>query len=401
MIDNQTRDNLPRTTPLNVLFVITEMPVGGAETLLVDLIRSLDRRQFCPELCCLKNLGPLGELLAEEIPAHHGFVSSKYDVTVLGRLTRLMRSRQIDAVVTVGAGDKMFWGRLAAWRARVPVVISALHSTGWPDGVGRLNRLLTPITDAFVAVAEEHGRYLVERERFPGDKVRVIPNGVDTNRFQFDPIAASRCRTDLGISGSSPVCGIVAALRPEKNHEQFMRVAESVRQQIEDAQFVIVGDGPCRPQLEQLSSELGITDCVHFLGTRDDIPDLLSMFDVFALTSHNEANPVSILEAMAIGVPVVAPRVGSIADSVLDGKTGFIVPPGDVEQTAERIISIFSSDEIARSMKIMSRQTAADHWSLEQMVCLYEDLIRDIYEQRRGPIASPQAELKEQLLLPH
>ena len=86
-------------------------------------------------------------------------------------------------MVTVGAGDKMFWGRLAARRVGVPVIVSALHSTGWPDGVGRLNRLLTPITDAFIAVAASHGRFLIERTGFPADKVAVIPNGVDTQRF--------------------------------------------------------------------------------------------------------------------------------------------------------------------------------------------------------------------------
>src|SRR5687767_11502577 len=100
--------------PLRVLFVITSMPVGGAETLLVNLIRRLDRARFEPELCCLKEPGPLGEELAGEIPTHCGFIGHKYDFLVLRRLTRLLRERKIDAVVTVGAGDKMFWGRLAA-----------------------------------------------------------------------------------------------------------------------------------------------------------------------------------------------------------------------------------------------------------------------------------------------
>ena len=135
--------------PLRVMFLITSMPVGGAETLLVNLIRRLDRERFAPELACLKQLGPLGEELAGEIPAHHGLLNRKYDLRILPRLTKLLARRKIDAVVTVGAGDKMFWGRLAAWRAGAPVVLSALHSTGWPDGIGRLNRLLTPITDGF------------------------------------------------------------------------------------------------------------------------------------------------------------------------------------------------------------------------------------------------------------
>ncbi len=143
----------PAHRPLRTLFVITSMPVGGAEVLLDNLIRRFDRQRIAPELCCLKELGPLGEELAGEFPVHANLIGGKLDIAVLWRLVRLMRRRKIDAVVTVGAGDKMFWGRLAAKLAGVPVICSALHSTGWPDGVGRLNRWLTPITDGFIGVA--------------------------------------------------------------------------------------------------------------------------------------------------------------------------------------------------------------------------------------------------------
>src|SRR5438067_13748494 len=114
--------------PLRVMFVATQMTVGGEEVLLAQIIRRLDRARFAPELCCLKFRGELGEALEREVPVFAGLLSHKLDLRVLGRLTRLLRARKIDAVVTVGTGgDKMFWGRLAALRARVPVVISAIH----------------------------------------------------------------------------------------------------------------------------------------------------------------------------------------------------------------------------------------------------------------------------------
>ena len=129
--------------PLRAMFVITSMPVGGMEMLLVELIRRLDRSRFEPELCCLKRFDRLGEVLAGEIPAFTGLIGQKYDLAVLGRLTKLLRRRHIDAVVTVGTGgDKMFWGRSAARLAGVPVICSALHSTGLPDRVEWLNRRL-------------------------------------------------------------------------------------------------------------------------------------------------------------------------------------------------------------------------------------------------------------------
>ncbi len=214
--------------PLRVMFLNTSLVVGGAETLLVDLVRRLDRERFLPEIACLKTPGPLGEMLAREMPVHSGFLRSKFDARVLKRLTRLCIERRVDAVVTVGAGDKMFWGRLAAWRAGVPVVLSALHSTGWPDSIGRLNRWLTPLTDAFIGVAPAHGGYLIERERFPAAKVRVIPNGVDVERFAQRGERDS-LRRSLGIEADAPVAAIVAALRPEKNHAMFLEAAAQVR----------------------------------------------------------------------------------------------------------------------------------------------------------------------------
>ncbi|MFH1923783.1 MAG: glycosyltransferase, partial [Planctomycetota bacterium] len=244
--------------PLRVMFVITSMPVGGAETLLVELIRRMDRSKVLAELCCLKYPGPLGEMLEDEIPTFSGLLSGKYDFGVLWRLTRLIRTRRIDAVVTVGTGgDKMFWGRLAAWAADVPVICSALHSTGLPDHVELPNRLLAPITDAFIAVAESHGRYLAEHEGCPAEKVRVIPNGVDVEKFH--PRWPNQAlRTELQVPEGAPVAGIVAALRPEKHHELFLESAALVREQVREAHFLIIGDGPQRGKLEGLARQLGL-----------------------------------------------------------------------------------------------------------------------------------------------
>ncbi len=314
------------------MFVITSMPVGGAETLLVELLRRLDRSRFLPELCCLKDLGPLGEALAREIPAHHGLLRRKTDVSVLWRLAGLMRRRRIDAVVTVGGGDKMFWGRLAARLAGVPVIASALHSTGWPDRVQLANRLLAPITDAFIAVAEPQGRYLAAHEGCTAAKIRVIPNGVDVERFRPRP-PNETLRQEFDLAADAPVVGIVAALRPEKNHALFLRAAAGVRRAVPNARFLIVGDGPQRGELEALARSLAISDAVRFLGTRSDVPEVLSLIDVLALSSHMEANPVSILEAMAAEKPVVATRVGSVDKAVHDGRSGYLVSPGKRRRT--------------------------------------------------------------------
>jgi len=358
------------------------MPVGGMEVLLVELIRRLDRNRCLPELCCLKYFDTLGETLAREIPAFTGLISQKFDVRVLWRLTRLLRQRKIDAVVTVGTGgDKMFWGRLAGRLAGVPVLCSALHSTGLPDRVEFANRLLAPITDAFIGVAEPHGKYLAEHEGCPADKICIIPNGVDVQKFHPRRPNPNLTRK-LGLRKEAPVVGIVAALRPEKNHELFLQAAALVHQNMPQANFLIVGDGPRRLELERRAAELSLADVVHFAGTRADIPEMLGLMDVFVLTSHCEASPVSILEAMACEKPVVATRVGSVPETVLDGWTGFLVPPGDAEQAAGRTLALLQDPKRAAAFGRAGREQVIARWSIERMVQGYEELLEGIYRNK-------------------
>jgi glycosyltransferase involved in cell wall biosynthesis len=376
------------TRPLRVLFLLTSMPVGGAETLLMNLVRRLDRRRFAPEIVCLKEPGPLGDTLAAEMPIHSDLLACKYDLRILPRLMKLMRRPQADAVITVGAGDKMFWGRIAAHLADVPVVASALHSTGWPDGVGRLNRLLTRWTDAFIGVADAHADHLVRNERFPAEKVNTIYNGVDCDRFA--PQEASAIRRELNIASDAPVVGILAALRPEKNHELFLAGAKEIRQAIPAAQFIVVGDGPKRPELEQLAADLGIADAVHFVGSRSDVPALLAACDVVALTSHNEASPVSILEALACGKPVVASNVGSVRETVVDGETGRLFPAGDLAAFVGATVEILKSPAERQRLGAEGRRRVEARWSLDAMVRGYEQLIERIYAAKSAPAAGGQ-----------
>lgn len=382
----------PSPRPLRVMFVITCMPVGGAETLLVQLVSRLDRQRFAPEVCCLKYRGPLGEVLAAEVPVHSGLLAHKYDLRVLPRLAILLRRRRIDAVVTVGTGgDKMFWGRLAGRLAGVPVICSALHSTGLPDRVEWLNRQLAFLTDAFIAVARLHGLYLAEHEGCPPEKVRVIPNGVDTGRFAPGEPRAGLCE-ELGIMPDTPVVTIVAALRPEKNHTLFLKTAARVQAALPRARFVVVGDGPCRSELEALAERLGLAEQVMFLGTRYDVPDIWRLTSVGVLTSHMEANPVSLLEAMACGVPVVATRVGSVPESVIDGRTGLLAEPGDAGALAERIIRLLDDPAVAEIMGRAGRAHVVADWSIDRMVAGYEGMIEGIYWRKRSAMRGPLAE---------
>ena len=379
-------DREPR--PVRVMFLLTSMPIGGAETLLVNLVRRLDRSRIEPLIGCMKQKDVLGKMLSEEIPVFANLINHKYDFAVLGRLKRLFIEQDVDAVITIGAGDKMFWGRLAAQRAKVPVILSALHSTGWPDGVGRLNRMLTGITDGFIAVARQHAQYQVEQEKFPEEKVFLIPNGIDTQKFVFSPESRQQWRTELGIDADAPTVGIVAALRSEKNHDLFLESARLVSGQMTNAQFVIAGDGPERPRLEALAREKGIEDRVHFIGSTQDVVGVLSMVDMFGLSSHNEASPVSIMEALSCQRPVVATDVGSIDESVLQGKTGFLVPRDDAQAMSQRWLEILGDQSLAQQLGQQGREHIVANSSLESMTEGYASLVEDLFARKTNrPVA--------------
>ncbi|MCO8121192.1 glycosyltransferase [Stieleria sp. TO1_6] len=361
------------------------MPVGGAETLLVNLLQRLDPTLIQPELICLKQPGPLGESIADQVPVHSSLLRGKWDLTVLPRLMRLMRRRRTDAVVTVGAGDKMFWGRLSAYLAGVPVIASALHSTGWPDGVGRLNRTLTPLTDSFIAVADSHGQFLSQYERFPKHKVRVIRNGVDCQRFSPSDEKVDNHRDDvrreLGLAPQTPLIGIVAALRSEKNHSLLVRAAARLRGRHPDLHWVIVGDGPEKETIQSLAAELSIADRLILLGTRHDTPRLVAALDLFTLCSLNEASPVSILEALACQVPVVASDVGSVSESIIPGQTGRLFPSQDLDAMVDAIDQLLSDTPQRIRCGAQGRRRVLDTGSLESMVSGYEQLLTTLYDR--------------------
>ena len=376
--------------PLRVMFVHTEMVVGGAETLLAEILRKMDRNRFQPELCCLKRLAELGEVLAEEVPTFTELLEHKYDVGVLRRLTRLLRQRRADAVVTVGTGgDRMFWGRLAAWRARLPVILSALHSTGYPVSVERMNRMLAPITDGFIGCAKSHSEFLVNGEKCPRKKVFTVWNGIDVERFR--PRDRATMRAALEIDADAPVAGIVAALRPEKQHVMLIDAMARVVSKMPKAMLVIVGNGIEREAIEAKVSELGLSRNVRMLGTRHDVPEILSAMDCKVLSSKMEANPASTLEASACGLPVVAPNVGSLPDTIVDGKTGLLCRPDDPIALADAMVQLLSSPQKAREMGKAGRELVCRRFSVEVMVRGYEVLIDGVYRAAcQGDCLTPE-----------
>jgi glycosyltransferase involved in cell wall biosynthesis len=377
----------PAGRKLRVAFITTSMIVGGQERVLMDVCNGMDRDRFEIALLLTKGRGPLCDFVDEPatliVPEFRRGPLGAF--LALGRLTRWMKKWKPDCVFTVGLGDKFVLGRLAAKKAGVPVILSGLHCTPGPEHIGRSilgrwGKKLMHLNTGVTTVTEDLADYLVEHEGYPREKTHVIPNGVDCARF-YPHEALPSLREELGIQPEHRVASIIAALRPEKRHDLFLQAAREVANQIPHARFLIVGDGPSRPDFELLAAELDLDQHVQFLGSRHDIPEIQALSDVVCLASTDvESAPICMLEALASGRPQVATAIGGIPKIVSDGETGFLAPPGDVPALAQAITRILSDDELANRMRETSRARALEHFSVEFMVRAHEALIEDSYK---------------------
>jgi glycosyltransferase involved in cell wall biosynthesis len=277
----------------------------------------------------------------------------------------------------------MFWGRLASFLAGIPVRIIPCHSTGKYGGkknFNRLDHLLMGMTDVIVAISKTHAKYLREEEGIEARKIEVIENGIDIGRLtHIDTVRVSALKRELGIGDDEKVVIMVAALRPEKAHEVLLDAAQRLVGKGSNVRFLIVGGGSRQAMLEMMADEMGLGESVHFLGRRDDVPELLHLSDVMVLPSHGvvETLPLSVLEAMAAGVPVVATAVGSLPEMITDGENGKLIPTGNPDALAVAIESIVTDEEAARSMAEVARERVADRYSVERMVVGYAALFEE------------------------
>lgn len=381
--------DLARTSPAvrpRLLFAGTTFVVGGAERVFSHLLRGLRARGHDLELLALRELGPIGEALRDEgIPAHSGFTDARrLDPALLPRLAAFLRRGRYDAIYLLDHAHAVFYLTVASFGTSVRARVMPVHTTGQWGGARSLRlpiRLVRPRLDRIVAIAEAQKTYLVEREGVPADQIVVIPNGIPLESRDPGDWAALRREIRREIQGDRerPVIGITAVLRPEKNHELLLAALARIRAEL-DCELWVLGDGPRRAELEELARTLGLGDAVRFLGLRSDARRLMHGFDVAVLASHPlvETLPLALLEAMDAEVPVVATRVGALAEMVEDGVSGRLVAPGDVGGLADALRSVLLDRERARAWAQAGAATVRARYSVERMVGATEALLLEL-----------------------
>jgi glycosyltransferase involved in cell wall biosynthesis len=367
--------------PITILFLVPGMVAGGAERQLIELVRNMDKSRFKAIIFCQKYAGEFFEL-AEESGAECELFGSmaRFDPRLPLRLWKLIKSRSVDVIVTRGLSSYGM-GTMLGSVAGVKAVIKAEHSTGETElGWGRrlLEKLLIPMTDCFIAVANRQVEFLVSEKRIPEDKIVVIYNGIDLDAFRPRPKSAVWLEK-LDIPPGSEVVGILAVLRPEKDHENLLHAAARVIEEKSNTFFVLAGDGPERARLERLARDLGIADHLRFAGYVTDVAGVLSIFDLSVLCSYIiETLPMAFIEAMAMEKPLVATDVGGLAEMIDEGKNGYLVPKKDPDALAAAILEVLGSEDRIEKMGKYSRRLAEIRFSALGMTAATETLIEDL-----------------------
>ena len=224
-----------------------------------------------------------------------------------------------------------------------------------------------------VGVSRDAALECIQDEKISSSKVLTILNGVDTERFSpGNDKAGSKIR--LGIDGNVFVIGIVARLAQVKDHATLLEACRILVESGHEFRLLVVGDGPLRGQLEERTHFLGISKQVIFTGMREDITDLMRAMDIFCLSSLSEGISLTLLEAMACGLPIVATAVGGNPEVVVGGETGFLVKPGSPESLSERLAVLISNEQLRITMGQAGRDRVINHFSLQTCALAYQNL---------------------------
>jgi len=372
---------------ISVLYLITELDVGGAERALARTVIRLSKNRYRASVACLYGAGAVAdEIRTAGIAVTDLEARGKWDLSVAWRLYRLLR-RERPTILHTWMFHANVPGRLLGRLAGVPIIISSERTMGQESRWRyRLNRITAPLTDRVVCVSQRVADFVVQEVGIPQCKVVVIPNGIDLRNFKYLP-AKRQARAALGLPYELALIGTVARLNPVKRLDVLLQALASVN----GVCAVIIGDGPERARLEALRKQLGLVERVRFVGQQSNVPEWLAAMDLFVLPSDWEGMSNALLEAMAVGLPVVATAVGGTPEVVVDGVTGLLVPPRDPEALAEAIIALLQDRERAEAMGRTGQERVERYFTVERMVqkteALYEELIGEKMErggQRRG-----------------
>lgn len=370
-----------------ILHLIDSFGPGGAETIFVQLATELLEDRW-ESVASVPREGWVAQALRSG-GVEPVFIPSRgrFNFPYLRALVRLIRQQEVDLVHTHLFGAALYGG-VAARICRIPVV-STLH--GEPDlplpgpGARLRHGVLRRAGNQVVLVSQALENAFSRRAPFPRDRTRVIHNGIDLARFS--PGAGVRVRQELAIPPDGLLVGAIGNFRPAKALDDFVRAAHHLTRRSDRYHFLIAGetDDQIYPRVKALCESLGLSDRIHILGFRPDVEDVFRAMDVYASSSLQEGFSLTVVQAMATGVPVVATRSGGPEEIIADDVDGLLVEPGDPEALAERIDGLRTQPSLVQRFSQAGREAVNARFGLGEMGRAYEALYRELLAADPGP----------------
>ena len=380
---------------IKVLHIITRLDKGGSAENTFLTVKGLDKKRYDVTLMSGPVQDPSQERRSQveecgiqyiHNPVLVRNINMVYDAIALFKICRFLTKEKFDVVHTHTSKAGLL-GRFAAKFAGAPLVVHTPHGHVFFGYFGPLKtkifilleKLANRMTDKIVALTHREKADYISYRTCPEEKITVIHSGIELNKFQEYPLAEkTKLKKEIGLPGDSFVVGTVGRLVPVKGPEFLIKASQTIIPAHPNTYFLFAGDGPLKKDLQKKAKEAGEEKNIVFLGWRDDIAHILSVFDVFCLPSLNEGMGRVLVEAMAHGIPIVASEVGGIPDLITPGKNGFLVPPKNPEELAKHI-QILIEDENKRRKMGEAGKKMAPRFSHDTMVKniaeLYEELL--------------------------
>ena len=377
---------------INILYVIGSLRVSGAEKALVTIVRGINKERFHPIVCCTGGGGELESTIRKcGIPVKIFGSGRFYDFVEIIKLSQFIKRENVDIVHTQLFESDII-GRIAAKLAKVPIIISTFQNIyQWKQSKKLKERIKTIVdritsnyyTDQLIAVSHSVKNFHIEKCGIRADKIVTLPNLVDFEKLKlrdgFDPV---KKRQELSLKPGVPIMINIGRLFPQKGQKYLIQAAAKVASTFKKVKFLIVGNGFLLSDLKREVESLQLSDNVKFLGKRDDIPELLSISDVFVLSSLWEGLSVALLEAMAMGKPIVATNVDGALDVIKHKKEGLLVPPKDSNALTKAIIYLLENKEKAKKMGTAAKKKVVEQFSTNVVVRKLEQLYEKLLTEK-------------------
>ena len=376
--------------PVRILHV-TATTTGGIGLLLLYLAKHLDKKKFDVTVAFGPGYMLDGEFFKEGISVYTISTSRKIApfsiVKGFFQIYRLIKEKRFDIVHSHTSVGGLI-GRIAGKLAGVPVVIWSIHGFASHEGQNRfkkyffllIEKLLDKFTDHYVAVSEALKKEGIQNRILTSNKITVIHNGIELRNYNknFNVIQKKK---ELGIEMSRTIIGTVTRFEPQKAIHDFLVSVSYVKKTYPDIKVVIAGDGPLRREIEKLINDLKLNDNITLLGWRNDVPEILAVLDIFCQSSLWEGCPMVLLEAMAVGKPIIATNVGGVKEIVEDDNTGILVPPADPKAMGDAIVKLMNNKEKTMKMGMNGRRRAESFFNVDLMLIKYERLYQELLKR--------------------